>query len=115
MLSLVGSIQLDPFSPQHVPQTKPDRAQSPQSPSPPYLARDLDESGAGDDEDLDAPARLSPADDGAPRRAKGEKETPEKRKKKREKEEKKRKRKGDNTIAKSGPKSEPKPKRKKAS
>src|SRR5258707_10668802 len=33
MLSLVGSIQPDPFSPEHVPQSKPDRAA--QSPQPP--------------------------------------------------------------------------------
>jgi DNA-directed RNA polymerase I subunit RPA43 len=113
MLSLVGSIQPDPFSPEHIPQAKPDWAQSPQSPS--YLLRDPDKSEAGDDEDLDAPAGPSPADDGAARKAEGGKETPEKRKGKREKGEKKRKRKGDNTVAKSEAKSEPKPKRKKVS
>jgi DNA-directed RNA polymerase I subunit RPA43 len=45
MLSLVGSIQPDPFSPEHVPQTKPDRvAQSPQ-PSPRLLSEPVESEG----------------------------------------------------------------------
>ena len=115
MLSLVGSIQPDPFSPEHVPHTKPDhRAQSPQSPSP-YLVQDAAESEASDDRELDAPAQLSPTDDGATRKATGGGETVEKTERKREKEGKKRKRKGDKAVAKSEATSEPRPKRKKAS
>ena len=61
MLSLVGSIQPDPFSPEHTPQVKPDQAQSPQSP-PHSVLPDPVESDAIDDEELDSvTARLSPA------------------------------------------------------
>ncbi|KAI0256030.1 hypothetical protein BJV78DRAFT_1168721 [Lactifluus subvellereus] len=115
MLSLVGSIQLDPFSPEHVPHTKPDhQAQSPHSPSP-YLVQDPAESEASDDKELDAPAQLSPMDNSATRKATGGEETVEKTERKHEKERKKHKRKGDKAVAKSGATSEPKPKRKKAS
>lgn len=38
MLSLVGSIQPDPFSPEHVPQVKPDRAAQSPLPSPRLLS-----------------------------------------------------------------------------
>jgi hypothetical protein len=54
MLSLVGSIQPDPFSSEHTPQVKPDQVQSHQPPPHPV------ESDAADDEELDAvTARLS--------------------------------------------------------
>jgi DNA-directed RNA polymerase I subunit RPA43 len=120
MLSLIGSIQPDPFSPEHVPQqqTKSDRAQSPQSSPPPYPVLDPAESEASndDEDDKDAPARLGSVNDhGAARKAKKGKETPEKERKREKKEEKKRKRKGDKAMAKSEAKSEPKPKRKKVS
>jgi len=102
MLSLVGSIQPDPFSPEHTPQAKPDRAQSPQPPPHPILPEPI-ESEATDDEELDATnARPSSA-------AKGTLATKEKQK--REKEKAKRKRKEDEAVA----KAERKPKRKKAS
>ena len=78
MLSLVGSIQPDPFSPEHTPQMKPDQAQSHQPPPHPVLP-DTIESDAADDEELDAvTARLSPAptDKGKRRRKKeGNEET----------------------------------------
>jgi hypothetical protein len=61
MLSLVGSIQPDPFSPEHTPQVKPDRVQSHQPPPHPALP-DPVESDAADDEEPDAvAARPSPA------------------------------------------------------
>jgi DNA-directed RNA polymerase I subunit RPA43 len=72
MLSLVGSIQPDPFSPEHTPQVKPDQAQSPEPPPHPVLP-DPAESDAADDEELDVvTARLSPAaaDKGKRRRKK---------------------------------------------
>lgn len=105
MLSLVGSVQPDPFSPEHTPQAKPDRAQSPQPPPHPILPEPI-ESEASDDEQLDtATARPSSAvEDNEETLVTGEK-------KKREKEKTKRKRKGDDAVA----KAERKPKRKKAS
>ena len=92
MLSLVGSIQPDPFSSEHVPQTKPDRVQSPQPP-PRSLSEPIESEGTEDGKE-------------EPLATKGEK--------KREKEVEKhakRKRKQDNAVA----KSERKPKRKKTS
>jgi len=59
MLSLVGSIQPDPFSPEHTPQVK--QVQSHQPPPHPVFP-DPVKSDAADDEELDAvTARLSPA------------------------------------------------------
>jgi len=106
MLSLVGSIQPDPFSPEHTPQAKPDRAQSPQPPPHPLLSEAI-ESEATDDEGLDAAPALpsSAAEDRDELRGAKEGE------KKREKEKTKRKRKGDEAVA----KAERKPKRTKAS
>lgn len=92
MLSLVGSIQPDPFSPEHVPQAKPDQAQSPKPP-PRSLSEPIESEGTeeGIEETL---------------ATRGEK------KRVKEKEEHaKRKRKKDSTVA----KSERKPKRKKTS
>jgi DNA-directed RNA polymerase I subunit RPA43 len=89
MLSLVGSIQPDPFSPEHVPQAKPDRVQSPRPP-PGSLSEPIESEGAEEGEEVALATR-------------GEK--------KREKEVEKntkRKRKQDNAAAKS-------PKRKKTS
>ena len=95
MLSLVGSIQPEPFSPEHVPQAKPERVQSPPSRPPPgSLSEPIESEGAEEGEVVVALA------------TRGEK--------KREKEVEKnakRKRKQDNAAA----KSERKPKRKKAS
>lgn len=108
MLSLVGSIQPDPFSPGHTPQAKPDRAQSPQPPPHPLLSEAI-ESEATDDEGLDA-APVPPSSAAEDRdELRGAKEGNEK--KKREKEKTKRKRKGDEAVA----KAERKPKGKKAS
>ena len=105
MLSLVGSVQPDPFSPEHTPQAKPDRAQSPQPPPHPILPEPI-ESEASDDEELDtATARPSSAVEG------NEETLVTREKKKREKEKTKRKRKGDDAVT----KAERKPKRKKAS
>jgi DNA-directed RNA polymerase I subunit RPA43 len=92
MLSLVGSIQPDPFSLEHAPQVKPDRARSPQPP-PRSLSEPIESEGTEE----------------------GKEETPttrgeEKREKEKEKNTK-RKRKQDNAAA----KSDCKPKRKKAS
>ncbi|KAH9994021.1 hypothetical protein BJV77DRAFT_996510 [Russula vinacea] len=92
MLSLVGSIQPDPFSPEHVPQAKPDRAQSPKSP-PRSLSEPIESEGT--EEEMEE----TPATRGEKKRVK-EKE-----------EHAKRKRKQDTTVA----KSERKPKRKKTS
>jgi DNA-directed RNA polymerase I subunit RPA43 len=102
MLSLVGSIQPDPFSPEHVPQAKPDRtAQSPQ-PSPRLLS-ELAES-EGMEEELEETMMT---------REEEEETLGTRGKKKREKVEKaKRKRKEDNAH---GAKSERKSKRKKTS
>jgi hypothetical protein len=72
MLSLVGSIQPDPFSSEHTPQVKPDQVQSHQPPPHPV------ESDAADDEELDAvTARLSPVAVGKGKRwgKKGNEET----------------------------------------
>jgi DNA-directed RNA polymerase I subunit RPA43 len=114
MLSLVGSIQPDPFSPKHVPQTKPGRVQSPQSYSRTHTVPDSNESGESDVEELDAPARSGQSDNDAVRNAKGGQNKAEK--KARKQEEKKRKRNRDNAPAsKPEAKSEPKAKRKKAS
>lgn len=90
MLSLVGSVQPDPFSPEHVPQAKPDQVQSPRPP-PGSLSEPIESEGTEDGKDESLATR-------------GEK--------KREKEVEKhakRKRKQDNAVA----KSERKPKRKK--
>jgi hypothetical protein len=90
MLSLVGSIQFDPFSPEHAPQVKPDRAQSPQPP-PRSLSEPIESDGTGEGMDETLATR-------------GEE--------KREKEKNaKRKHKQDNDVA----KSDRKPKRKKRS
>jgi DNA-directed RNA polymerase I subunit RPA43 len=91
MLSLVGSIQPDPFSPEHVPQAKPDRAQSPKPPR--SLSEPIESEGT--EEGMEE----TPATRGEKKRVK-EKE-----------EHAKRKRKQDTTMA----KSERKPKRKKTS
>jgi DNA-directed RNA polymerase I subunit RPA43 len=110
MLSLVGSIQPDPFSQEHVPQAKPGRVRSPQ----PHPIPDPIEPGDSDVEELDAPAWSGQSDNDAVRNAKGGQNKAEK--KARKQEEKKRKRNKDNAPAsKSEAKSEPKAKRKKAS
>ena len=102
MLSLVGSIQPDPFSPEHIPQTKPDRTAqsphpSPRLPSEPLDSEGLEEIMATREEEEETLA------------TRGKK----KREKEKEKVEKtKRKRKEDNTVA---AKSERKLKRKKTS
>jgi len=92
MLSLVGSIQPDPFSPEHVPQVKPDQVQSPRPP-PGSLSEPIESEGTEDGKDDSLATR-------------GEK----KREKDVEKHAK-RKRKQDNAVA----KSDRKPKRKKTS
>jgi DNA-directed RNA polymerase I subunit RPA43 len=95
MLSLVGSIQPDPFSPEHVPQAKPDRAaQSPQ-PSPRLLSE------PAESEEMEEGLEETLATRGKKKREK-EKEKVEKAK---------RKRKEDSAVA----KSERKSKRKKTS
>ena len=115
MLSLVGSIQPDPFSTEHAPRAKPDRAQSPQPPSHPVLLDPI-ESGATDDEELDTvTARPPPVTEDRDER-RGVKEgnvenLTTREKKKRRKEKEKRKRKEDEAVT----KSEHRPKRKKAS
>ena len=115
MLSLVGSIQPDPFSPEHAPQARPDRAQSPQPPPHPVLPDPI-ESDATDDEELDTvTARPPPVTEDRDER-RGLKEVNEdnlttREKKKRQKEKEKRKRKEDEAVT----KSEHRPKRKKAS
>ncbi|KAI9458543.1 hypothetical protein F5148DRAFT_1220268 [Russula earlei] len=108
MLSLIGSVQPNPFSPDHISQTKLDREQRQPSPRP------VAESEASDGEEPDA-FTVEPSSAGdergqrrkeKERRGKGETLMP------RGKEEKaKRKRKGANDV----PKSEHKPKRRKAS
>jgi len=122
MLSLVGSVQPDPFSPEHVPQSKQDREQQQRSwPSQRPVSEPI-ASEVTDDEELDAFAAAqppSPADDdgGGQRRKEKEKkkkkgETSSSRGKGREGEVKmKRNRKEDRDV----PKSEHKPKRKKTS
>ena len=115
MLSLVGSIQPDPFSPEHTSQAKPNRAQSPQPPPHPILAGPI-ESEATDDEELDtvtAQPSSAAEDRGELRGAKegNEEMLATREKKKREKEKTKRKRKEDEAVA----KAERKSKRKKAS
>jgi len=126
MLSLVGSVQPDPFSPEHVPQSKQDREQQHQRTRP--SQRPISETIASevtDDDELDAFAAAqppSPADDGGGQRRKEKEkktkkekekgETPSSRGKGREGEEKvKRNRKEDRDV----PKLEHKPKRKKTS
>ncbi|KAI0266707.1 hypothetical protein BC834DRAFT_109916 [Gloeopeniophorella convolvens] len=100
MLSLVGSIQPDPLSPDHVPQSKPTRAHSPQPQPPPLLAADAIEPAASDEEEEpDAFAELGRMGDEAARKAREEKEAQAKAAKKREKEERKRKRKEDKDRA----------------
>ena len=114
MLSLVGSIQPDPFSPEHVPQAKPGRVRSPQPSSRTHPVPDPIESGESDVEELDAPAWASQSDNDAVRNTKRGLNKTERKAKKQE--EKKRKRNRDNAPAsKSEAKSEPKAKRKKAS
>ncbi|KAF8273007.1 hypothetical protein EI94DRAFT_1677401 [Lactarius quietus] len=71
MLSLVGSIQPDPFSPEHVPQAKPGRVRSPQPDSNTHPVPDPNESGENDDEELDAPAWSGQSGDDTVRNAKG--------------------------------------------
>ena len=106
MLSLVGSIQPDPFSPEHVPQVKPDRAaQSPQ-PSPRLLSELADSEGM--EEGLEESMATREEEEEETLATRGKK----KREKDKDKVEKaKRKRKEDNAVA----KSERKPKRKKTS
>ncbi|KAI0276574.1 hypothetical protein BGY98DRAFT_919223 [Russula aff. rugulosa BPL654] len=105
MLSLVGSIQPDPFSPEHIPQAKPDRAtQSPQL-SPRLLSEAIESEGM--EEGLEETvATMEEEEETLATRGK------KKREKEKEKVEKaKRKRKEDNAVA----KSERKSKRKKTS
>jgi hypothetical protein len=115
MLSLVGSIQPDPFSPEHTSQTKPDQAQSPQPPPYPVLPDSVG-SEATDDEEMGAiTVRPSPAVTAEGER-RGSKDGNEvslatREKKKREKEKTKRKRNDDGVVA----KSDHRQKRKKAS
>ena len=108
MLSLVGSIQPDPFSPEHVPQAKPDKAaQSPQ-PSPRLLSEPVESEGMEEGMEETMAMREEEEETLATRgKKKREKE------KEKEKVEKvaKRKRKEDNAVA----KSERKSKRKKTS
>ena len=103
MLSLVGSIQPDPFSPEHVPHAKPDRA--PQNPQPsPRLLSEPAESEM--EEGLVETMVTREEEETLATRGKTKLE------KEKEKVEKaKRKRKEDNAVA----KSERKPKRKKTS
>ncbi|KAI0305646.1 hypothetical protein B0F90DRAFT_1624855 [Multifurca ochricompacta] len=111
MLSIVGSIQPNPFSPDHVPKAKSEPAQDPQSPT--RLVTDPIESEASDDDEVDARTRLSPIDDEPTRK---EKEGKQRETRKQEKGEKKRKSKEDKTaVVRSEAMSEHKPKRKKAS
>jgi DNA-directed RNA polymerase I subunit RPA43 len=99
MLSLVGSIQPDPFSPEHIPQTKPDRAaQSPQ-PSPRLLSEPVESEGMEEG--------LEEEEENLATRGKKKRE-----KEKGKVEKTKRKRKEDNAVA---AKSERKSKRKKTS
>jgi len=109
MLSLVGSIQPDPFSPEHVPQAKPGRVGSPQPYSHARPVPDPIESGESDDEGLDAHAWSGQSDNDAVRSAKGERN----KNKKARKQEEKRKRNRDDSVSKAD--SKPKAKRKKAS
>ena len=104
MLSLVGSIQPDPFLPEHVPQAKPDRAaQSPQ-PSPRLLSELVGSEGMEDG----LKETMATREEEETLATRGKK----KREKEKEKAEKsKRKRKEDNAVA----KSERKAKRKKTS
>ncbi len=104
MLSLVGSIQPDPFSPEHVPQhAKPDRAaQSPQPP-PRLISEPVGSEGTEEGQEETIATREEEEETLATRG---------KKKREKEKEEKaKRKRKQANAVA----KSERKPKRKKTS
>lgn len=114
MLSLVGSIQPDPFSPEHIPQAKPGPVRSPQPSPHAHAVPDPIESGESDVEELDVPAWANQSDNDAVRNTKGGQNKAERKAKKQE--EKKRKRNRDNAPA-SRPeaKSEPKAKRKKAS
>lgn len=113
MLSLIGSVQPDPFSPEHVPRTKPERAQSHQ-PSPRSVPEPV-ESEATDYDERDAHAARpspDPASDGDERRKvkEGKEETLATIERKRDKKSK-RKRKEEKDVA----KSEHKPKRKRTS
>ena len=106
MLSLVGSIQPDPFSPEHIPQTKPDRAAQSPRPSPRLLSEPVESEGMEE-----GPEKTMAT------REEGEETLATRGKKKREKEKEKvektkRKRKEDNAH---GAKSERKSKRKKTS
>jgi len=104
MLSLVGSIQPDPFSPEHIPQAKPDQAATQNTQPSPRLLSELAES-----EEMEERLEETMAT-----REEEEETLATRGKKKREKEkvEKvKRKRKDDNAVA----KSERKSKRKKTS
>jgi DNA-directed RNA polymerase I subunit RPA43 len=116
MLSLVGSIQPDPFSPEHVPQGKVShRADTPQRQPSPRSILEGNGSEATDDEELDALASGGPRlvdDEVEQRRKEKGKEMPATRERKRGKEEKaKRKRKENTTVT----KSEHKAKRKRTS
>jgi DNA-directed RNA polymerase I subunit RPA43 len=107
MLSLVGSIQPDPFSPEHVPQSKPDRAaQSPQP--PPRLLSEPVESDEME-EGLEETMATREEEEVRALTTRGKKKR-EKGEKKEEKAKRKRKQQ-DNAVA----KSERKPKRKKSS
>lgn len=89
MLSLIGSIQADPFSPEHLPDhtiqtTAPKAQRQPKVPEPEPVVEDEDEAAASEEEDtFQALGRLG--DEAVARRAKAEEEV---------KNEKKRKRKG---------------------
>ena len=107
MLSLVGSIQPDPFSPEHVPQAKSSRVRSPQPYSHAHTVPDPIEPGDSDDEGLDVHAWPGQSDNDAVRSVEGGRNKVEK--KERKQEEKKRKR---NAVSKAD--SKPKAKRKKA-
>lgn len=109
MLSLVGSIQPDPFSPEHVPQAKPDRAaQSPQ-PSPRLLSEPAESEGIEEGLEETMATREEEGEEEETLVTRGKK----KREKEKEKVEKaKRKRKEDNNAV---AKSERKSKRKKTS
>lgn len=112
MLSLVGSIQPDPFSSEHVPQAKPGRVRSPQPYSLTHPVPDPIEPGESDEEELDALAWSGQSDNDAVRNANAGQKKAER--KARKQEEKKRKRNRDDAAA-SKADSKPKAKRKKAS
>ncbi len=114
MLSLIGSIQPDPFSPEHVPQAKQGRVRSPQPPPQTHPVLDANESRGSDasDEELQAPAWPDESDN-VMRNAKRGPNKPEGMTKKPEK--KRKRNKNDAAGSKSETKLGSKPKRKKNS